>query len=323
MAEEGSVRRHWWVAVLLSLFLAGGAGHIYNGRPARVGYVIAGLVFVMALFHTSIPSTFPGFALAFVGFWIVPLVAALDAGISAWRHSTVVRQRYQRWYVYLAYGLALQLSLYGINRGALAALGEPSVFGAYKPYSVSSESSVPNLLKGDYFWVATARAATKTDLSRHVGSFAVLSWPDEPGSFVYRLVAVGGQRVAVREGAVVIDGKRLPQRKLCTANIAESGPSVSRWVETQGGRSRVVQYFDGADRPRNFDEVMVPDGQFFVLGDSRDNANDSRFRGPVANEDYAGRALFIVWSNDWSRIGRSLSADALVVKADVCPANVK
>ena len=324
MAEQATIRRHWWVAALLGIFVGMGAGQIYNGRPTRVLILLGGFVVLLALFHTSIPSAFAGFAVLYSGLLILPVAGAIEAALSARRHPTIVRRAFHRWYVYLAYGLAMYLSLYAMLSATEAtAIGEPTMFGSYRPFRASASSSEPNLMRGDYFMVQTSRGATRDDLLGKIGSLVVVSWPGVEGTYVYRLVAVGGQKIAVRDGAVFVDGKRQPQRELCTTTDAETGRSASRWAEALAGNEHVVQYIEGFDLFRNSSEEIVPAGQFFVLGDSRDNANDSRSRGPVADEAYAGQALYVFWSKDWSRIGRSLSPRAPVQKAAVCPESAK
>lgn len=319
--EGDTIRRHWWAAALLG-FLAPGAGQFYTGRARLAGYVIGAFVALFALFQTPVPSTFIGFVVAFVGALLVSWGAAIEAGMHAWRHSNVERRSYQRWYFYVAYALAFAVVSQGINMGALAAIGQPSMFGAYRPYRASSESSVPTLMPGDYFLAATARGATKTELSSWLGSIAIVGWSGLEGSFVHRLIAVGGQTVGVANQKIRVDGKELPQRDICSFTDDLNGQTVRRSVETAGSRQYVMQNFP-PEFARDADEVPLPDDYFFVIGDNRENSNDSRFQGPVENKNYAGRALFIFWSNDWSRIGKSLVPTASIETAEYCPMGAK
>ena len=84
-------------------------------------------------------------------------------------------------------------------------------------------------------------------------------------TFVMRVVAVGGDRISMRGGRVIRNGR--PER-------------------TQGLSPCDA---DGCDFPR---EIAVPAGQVFVLGDNRGGSDDSRFWGPVPREAIVGRRWF-------------------------------
>lgn len=55
-----------------------------------------------------------------------------------------------------------------------------------------------------------------------------------------------------------------------------------------------------------FGPLTIPDGEYFLLGDNRDFSHDSRFRGTVHGAWIVGRPLYLYWSKDRSRIGRTV-----------------
>lgn len=319
-ATGTSIRRHALAAALLSL-LAPGLGQVYTARLRWIGYFAAAWAVLIALFHTELPSSFLGFAVLLGSFPAIQLVSVVHAGVSAWRNPTIRRERYHRWYVYAGYATAFIASLTAVNAGALASIGQPSIGGPYKPFRAASPAMAPGLRPGEYFVVKLANGASRAELAGDLGKIVVVSWPEAPDLFVYRLAAVGGQTIATRGKDVVIDSKALPRTDLCSFAPELGDPDITRAVETQGGRSYVVEYLSGG--LRDIEEFAVPEGYLFVLGDSRDNANDSRFRSATAAQNLAGRALFILWSDDWSRIGRSLAGEEAVARAEYCPAEAK
>jgi signal peptidase I len=149
-----------------------------------------------------------------------------------------------------------------------------------------------------------------------VGEAIVYRRADE--THVHRLVAAGEDRVAVRGRKLVVNGVTLARRPLCDVQLEMGAGKVSE--EGLGKRRYAIQHLDVAigDRLSERDEEVLAPEQMFVVGDFRDNSADSRFFGASEQSAYVGRALYIIWSDDWSRIGRSLSTDQPVTAKDYC-----
>lgn len=106
------------------------------------------------------------------------------------------------------------------------------------------------------------------------GDIVAFHSPVEPAAtYLKRVVAVGGDTVEIRAGAVLVNGKRLSEPYL------------------RAGHLRVVRHGDMLPR-------RVPSGHLFVMGDNRDNSNDSRDWGTVPVANVIGEPVFIYWSYD-------------------------
>jgi signal peptidase I len=102
----------------------------------------------------------------------------------------------------------------------------------------------------------------------HRGDVVVFWYPkDRSKSFIKRVLGIPGDEVEIREGVVYINGSRLYE------------PYLS------------PEYRDY----RSFLKVVVPRGQYFVLGDHRNSSNDSRHWGFVAQDLIYGKAIFSYW----------------------------
>ena len=133
-------------------------------------------------------------------------------------------------------------------------------------------------------------------------------------NYVKRVIGLPGETVEFRDNQVLINGKLLPEHRVIgdaedsqsaleTAEFEERRPedkySVYYSKETMdavkaGKRlTRQGYEFGVAGKP-----MVVPENSFFVMGDSRDNSEDSRYWGFVPRGLIIGRAMFVYWSCD-------------------------
>jgi signal peptidase I len=129
----------------------------------------------------------------------------------------------------------------------------------------------------------------------HRGDVVVFVFPPDPSKdFIKRVIGIGGDTVAVKNGVVYLNGKAMPDPHAHFEVRAEDRSPIS---------------------PRdNFGPVTVPQGKLLMMGDNRDRSYDSRFWGFVDRHQVEGRAILIYWSWDsdgtgllpirWSRFGK-------------------
>ena len=188
---------------------------------------------------------------------------------------------------------------------------------AAEAYVIPSGSMMPTLQVGDRIVVDKHVYGLKVPFlafkltggrAPRAGEVAVFMDPREVGpDMVKRIVAVGGDEVSLRDNVVLVNGREAPREPLpgpCTYLDYEAGKQqhaatrpCQAYEERLGGvRYRVFQ--NAGAPPTNFGPVRVPKGQVFMLGDNRDNSNDSRYWGTVPHSHLKGRALAVGWS--WS-----------------------
>ncbi|MDT0575258.1 signal peptidase I [Croceicoccus sp. F390] len=218
-----------------------------------------------------------------------------------------------------------------------------------KPFYIPSISMMPNLLVGDrlivskypYGWSWVSASFHVLPRSDHrimpgmpeYGDIVIVSPPHAEEDWIKRVVALPGDRIAVRNGQIVLNGKAVRQEvepaiRLATddAQSCDGMPCFSAFesfrVRTPSGKweyelpslretlpnGASYLIIDHREQPLdNQAEITVPAGHLFLMGDNRDHSADSREQrfgiglgGPVPLADIGGRAEFVTFSLDGS-----------------------
>jgi signal peptidase I len=117
---------------------------------------------------------------------------------------------------------------------------------------------------------------------------------------VKRVVGLPGDRVALRGNVLFVDGRAARYRPLSVGGIRDdAGDPADYAIESLDGMRHEVRLSRYAPSPaRDYGPVTVPAGEYFVLGDNRDDSLDSRFIGFVPRREIVGRARYVVVSLD-------------------------
>jgi signal peptidase I len=179
-------------------------------------------------------------------------------------------QRHNRWYVYLGIFLIPILLIF-----LFAAY---YAFTSIKMFRIPTMSMEPTLEIGDHL-LAHMRAYDRTAPQR--GEIAIFKYPnDESVISIKRVIGLPGETVEIIERTVYIDGHPLKE------------PYV-KFTNPESDEERTVPY-------------VLPKDKYFVLGDNRDNSYDSRYWGFVDRSKFVGKARFLYWAKNSSRIGKKL-----------------
>jgi signal peptidase I len=193
-----------------------------------------------------------------------------------------------------------------------------------EPFRIPSGSMMPTLLVGDFILVNKFAYGLRLpvlhtkflDTGRpERGDVAVFRFPRNPKEdYIKRIVGLPGDRIGYFDKTVYVNGKPMPQQVVGVYHGVGSGRVMTGAEERiEDLEGRVHRILVRPDRLNVEGEYVVPEGHYFVLGDNRDNSNDSRFWGFVPEENLVGKA-FIIWLNwdiaggvfDPSRIGTTI-----------------
>lgn len=179
---------------------------------------------------------------------------------------------------------------------------------------VPSGSMKPTILEGDLVLVNKLSYDLKVPFTtRHLlqwgdparGDIVVFYSPRDGTRLVKRVVGVPGDTVELRDDVLFINGSALGYSPVDPAAFRrdvfeDRSPVIA--VEHLGSCDHYVMALPGRVALRSFGPYAVPQGRYFMMGDSRDNSTDSRFIGTVARNQIVGKADAVLVSFDTSRL---------------------
>jgi signal peptidase I len=277
--------RRPWIAFILSLLMPG-LGQFYCGRWLGAVSFYAPLLVLAFLHRWAVSLEWPTSTnLAIVCAAVaLCLAAAMEAAVMAHR-AAFQPITFNRWYFYLPAILWNAILIPGI--------------AALWSYHVPSQGMGPTIIHDDYILTASygfpAGSPSRCDVAVFIH--------DQGGgrvAFIKRVVALEGDRVAYRDGRLVINGTIVYREK-----IAETADGIVYRETLPGGCSHLMQEENDTGPLDNMDTFVVPSDTAFVLGDNRDDSMDSRVTGfgPVPLAKFRGKVFMIYAAKDSARIG--------------------
>jgi signal peptidase I len=281
------------LAVVTTLFAFPflGAGFVILGRRRRFhAWVTAGaLLFVTAIVAARLPV--PRLCVAaFAGAYLAALLAVIHTAATT---PTDGLTGTRAWLVAL-----------GLILGAKA-IGLVVKHTLVEAFQIPSGSMMPTLRVDDQMFVKKGRAG----IGR--GDVVVFRAPPDPDhEYIKRVMAIGGDTIAIRQGIVSVNGLPLEQIELESDCEVPESPGCVLAREANAGHAYAVMFtgHTAADLP----STVVPPDHVFVVGDNRDNSHDSRAWGSLPVDHIKGVVTLTYWSNDpksgirWSRVGRGV-----------------
>jgi signal peptidase I len=199
-----------------------------------------------------------------------------------------------------------------------------------EPFKIPSGSMIPTLLVGDFILVNKFTYGIRLPVinmkiidinSPQRGDVVVFRYPVDPSlDYIKRVVGLPGDKVSYQNKRLTINGQPMPMRRDGDFQDTDRFYVTPRFMETLGAvehgllieneappyvaHAQQFAFRDKCHYNSEGFECEVPAGHYFMMGDNRDNSQDSRIWGFVPDENLVGKA-FLIWMNlgDLKRIG--------------------
>jgi signal peptidase I len=191
---------------------------------------------------------------------------------------------------------------------------------------VPTGSMNPSILEGDRIFVNKLAYDLKVPFTTwHIaewsqpsrGDVVVFYSPTDGTRMVKRVVGMPGDLISLEDNHLFVNGQPAqygPADPAFSAAMGTRAPGGQIASETVNGRSHPVMQLPRRPGMRDFAPYVVPEGQYFMMGDNRDNSSDSRYWGTVERSRIVGRASGVAISLDpdksykprWQRFFTSL-----------------
>ncbi|MBT4885106.1 MAG: signal peptidase I [Legionellales bacterium] len=194
-----------------------------------------------------------------------------------------------------------------------------------QPYVVPTGSLEPTIQPGDFIIVSQYSYGIRVPILGDTifavnkpqrGEIALFRWPQNKDIlFIKRVIGIPGDHIVYKNKTLYINGKTMEQNFIANDYKLENSGDIVMITKKQedllGHKHEIQQYANTLDN--NTIDITVPEGQYFMMGDNRDNSSDSRVWGMVPDKNFVGKAQNIWLSINtnsfgimWDRIGNKI-----------------
>lgn len=292
--------RNPYISFILS-FVFSGLGQVYNGELKK------GILFLVLIFPIYILIGLTGLVSTFKGLIIITsliIIYKFVVAIEAYRKSIslnpyMIKPINQIGKYLLFIILSFAVNWIGVSAGR-------TIIG-YEAFEVPTPSMEPTIKVGDRIM------ATRVN-SKNIEIGDIVTFTKEDGQkYLSRVIGLPGDKIEIIDDKAVINGQ--------TELWKQEGTQTNDQIEYQKYRTKLLNgkefgtlkmlNFNGREIPTqdisNKEQIVIKEGQIYVLGDNRNNSMDSRMYGTKSIENVEMEVQYVWWSNKKSRIGNLLN----------------
>lgn len=275
-------KRNPFSALLLSIIP--GLGQVYNGQLKKgLVFLTIDLLVPIAFGLTGILNKLNGLATLLVFSLSFIIYRMADGFIQAKKLTNYELKSYNKWYVYLSFAIVL-----GVVR---TFLDLPASTGI-QTFKIPTPSMNPTMQPGDRV-VASLNYYDNNPIQQ--GDIVVFNSP-QGGIWTFRVIGLPKDSIEIIEGKVYVNNKinvltTKDEYVLDDQEVTQYQEQINPTKSIKTLRYKNVAMTD----TRTLEKMVVPENEYFLMGDNRDNAFDSRFLGTIKRDDILGRVIYSYW----------------------------
>jgi len=284
-------KRNPFIAGLLSI-ITPGLGSLYVSKIKFFYYIYAS--FIILSFLVTVDNLYVSYISAFLGLllWFCSIIISF---VQAKKIKEIDKKDLKKKYFYIIFIIAL----IGIN---IFTSGNSK----FRAFSIPASSMEPTLHPGDKI-ITSKNYYVNNEVN--YGDLVVFKTPDGV-NWIKRVIGLPNDTIRMVDGKVELNGEIVPQTQVEDYVLSEYPDyEIRRYKENLNNAEYEVLNLTDEGVGDNTDVYEIPSDHYFMMGDNRDNSNDSRFFsvvGFVHKDEILHKPKIIYWSKDFSRVGTAL-----------------
>jgi signal peptidase I len=282
-------KRKPFSALLLSIIP--GLGQIYNGQLRKgLVFLTIDLLIPIAFGLTGVLNNLSGLVILAVFSISFLIYRMTDGFVQAKKLTDYELKSYNKWYVYLSFVIVL-----GIIRTFLDLQASTGI----QTFKIPTPSMNPTMQPGDRV-VASLNYYDNNQIQQ--GDIVVFNSP-QGGIWTFRVIGMPNDSIEIKEGKVYVNNQ-LSELTTKEEYILDDQEVIQYQEQLSPTKTiKTLRYKNVMmTGTQTFDKIKVPENEYFLMGDNRDNALDSRFIGTIKKDDILGRVIYSYWGNTSDRI---------------------
>ena len=283
--------RNPFLAFLCALFVPS-FGQVYNGQLKKgLFFLLISLTLPLFLGISRLGVFYWGFITILILDFSFRIYVIYDATKNAIKQKEYTLKSYNKWYYYATFIVSIYAILWFYDYN--------SILGV-KSYKIPTTSNEPTIKVGDRI-VGDLQAYNH--MKPNYGDIIIFQKKDSLNPWIYRIVGLPNDKLEIQNNFLIINGKK------CKATFIKETKSeeyaVREYVEElpNGLVHKMYTFkkpFEGYTEKLR--EIIIPENNYFLMGDNRDNAMDSRYIGVITKDEIIGKVVFGYWGETNDRI---------------------